>query len=220
MDLLIVNSNTSTGITGLVRAEAQATARPETRITAITAPFGVPAIETPADAAVAAEATYAAITRTPGRFGAAVIACFSDPGLMATRRDVSFPVIGIAEAAMVHACMLGARFSILTVAPSAVGGIRKLATEYGVGDRLAGVHALDRGVLESHENPERTTQDMINLARQVVVSEKPDVLVLGGAVTAGMTRRLAPEMPVPVLDGLTCAVQQAEILANWGRAQG
>lgn len=214
MDLLIVNSNTSTGITDLVRSEARAAARPDTRITAITAPFGPRAIETPADVAIAAEATHAAITGTPGPFDAAVIACFSDPGLMAARRDVSFPVIGIAEAAMFHACMLGARFSILTVAPTAVGGIRKLAADYGMGKRLAGVHALNRGVLESHDDPAQTVKDLTQLAQDVIASEKPDVLVLGGAITAGMARQLAPSVPLTVLDGLRCAVRQAEILID------
>lgn len=213
MNLLIVNSNTSSGITDLVRAEAQAATRPDTWVTAITAPYGPPAIETPADVAIAAEATHAAITGATA-VDAAIIACFSDPGLMATRRDVAFPVIGIAEAAMLHASMLGARFSILTVAPTAVDGIRRLAATYGMGDRLAGVHALARGVLESHCYPAGTARELTLLAQEVLATEKPDVLVLGGAITAGMARRLAPALPVPVLDGLRCAVRQAEILTG------
>ncbi|MDK3018641.1 aspartate/glutamate racemase family protein [Pseudodonghicola flavimaris] len=217
MDLLIVNSNTSVGITALLQAEAAAVVRRETRITAVTAPFGPAAIETPADVEIAAQATHAAITGAAAQYDAAVIACFSDPGLMAIRREVAFPVIGIAEAAMFHACMLGARFSILTVAPSAVGGIRKLASAYGIGQRLSGIHALDRGVLESHRDPAGTARDMLQLARDVLDREAPDVLVLGGAITAGMTRQLAPALPVPVLDGLSCAVRQAEIMVRGPR---
>lgn len=214
MDLLIVNSNTSADITELVRAEASASARTGTNITAITAPYGPPAIETPEDASIAAEATYEAITGHAGAVDAAVIACFSDPGLFATRSDVSFPVIGLAEAAMFTACMRGTRFSILTVAPSSVGGIKALAEEYGLHHRLGGVHALNRGVRESHENPTQTANELAALAKQAVISDKADVLVLGGAITAGMANAIAPLVDVPVLDGLRCAVQLAEMLSD------
>ena len=214
MNLLIVNSNTSAGVTELVRAEALAQARSDTRITAVTAPFGPKAIETPGDVSVAAKATYEVITGHAGPVDAAVIACFSDPGLFATRRDVAFPVIGLAEAAMFTACLRGQRFSVVTVAPSSVGGIEALAKDYGLHHRLGGVHALNRGVLESHENPARTTAELGALAQQVIVSDKVDVLVLGGAITAGMARAIAPLVDVPVLDGLRCAVRLAELMAD------
>lgn len=211
MDLLVVNSNTSQEITDLVHAEAQAVARPGTKVTSLTAAFGPRAIERPEDVVVAAEATIDAIANAPGPVDAAVIACFSDPGLMAVRRMVPFPVIGIAEAAMLHASRLGARFAILTVAPSSVGGIRKLAEEYGMTRQLTGIHALPRGVLESHCEPSRTLWDMARLAQRILDAERPDVLVLGGAITAGMARSLAPDLPVPIIDGLTCAVRQVDV---------
>lgn len=214
MDLLIVNSNTSADVTELVRLEAVAQARSGTRITAVTAPFGPRAIETPEDVSVAADATYEAITGHAGPVDAAVIACFSDPGLFATRRDVAFPVIGLAEAAMFTACMLGQHFSIVTVAPSSVAGIEALAKDYGLHHRLGGVHALNRGVLESHENPERTAAELGALAHQAIITDKADTLVLGGAITAGMAKAIPPLVDVPVLDGLRCAVRMAELLAH------
>ncbi|WP_158971609.1 aspartate/glutamate racemase family protein [Chachezhania sediminis] len=208
MHLLIVNSNTSPGITRQVATEAWSLARAGAVISAVTAPYGVPAIETPEDARIAAAATCDAI-RSAGPVDAAIIACFSDPGLVQIREEVAFPVIGIAEAAMLDAAAMGDRFAILTVAPTTIPGIRQTADEYGVAGQLTGVHALNRGVLDSHADPGRTLKDMTDLAQAVLSAEKPDVLVLGGAVTAGMTRHLAHLIPVPLIDGLGCAMARA-----------
>ncbi|MEP3333549.1 aspartate/glutamate racemase family protein [Sedimentitalea sp.] len=207
MELLIVNSNTTTGITDLLRDEAVSLATPGTRVTAITAPFGAAGIETPEDVEIAAEATRVAVTGASPP-DAAIIACFSDPGLFRIREEVSFPVIGIAEAAILRATELGDKFSILTVAPSTVPGIRAIVEAYGKTCQLAGIHALPTGVLQSHRDRDRTAREMSALAELILASDRPDVLVLGGAITAGMSRQLAPTLPVPLLDGLSCAIRR------------
>lgn len=217
MRILVVNSNTSRSVTDTVAAEARVAASPGTEIVAVTAPFGPSAIEGRADAAVAAHATLQAITGHSGVVDAAVIACFSDPGLPAARDAVDFPVVGIAEASMLTACMLGARFAVVTVAPSTVSSIHELAAAYGLSQRLASVRAIDRGVLESHADPERTCRELGQLIATAAKTDRADVAILGGAVTAGMTRILAGSSPIPVLDGVACAVRQAEVLAGLAR---
>ena len=146
---------------------------------------------------IAAKATCAAITEAlvPD---AATIACLSDPGLLRIRQGVIFPVVGIAAVAMSRAVELGPRYSILTVAPTTVPGIRALA---------------DRG-LQSQNTGDQTPRDMTELARKVLVSNQPDVIVLGGAITAGTSHHLAPELSIPVLDGLSCIIRLAGSLAT------
>jgi len=217
MKILVVNSNTTQSITDAIAAEARLAALPGTEIVAVTAPFGPSAIEGRSDAAVAAHATLEAITRHEEQVDAAVIACFSDPGLMAARDAVDFPVVGIAEASMLTACMLGARFSIVTVAPSTVSPIHELASAYGLSQRLASVRAIDVGVLESHADPEETCRRLGQLIESAASRDRADVAILGGAVTAGMSRVLTEAAPIPVLDGVACAVRQAGLLAGLGR---
>lgn len=217
MKILVVNSNTTRAVTDTIAAEAQRTASPGTEIIAVTALFGPAAIQGRADAVIAAHATLEVITHHPGPVDAAVIACFSDPGLMAARDAAGFPVVGIAEASMLTACMLGARFSIVTVAPGTVGPIHELAAAYGLAQRLASVRALDVGVLESHADREGTVRGLKGLIERAVAEDRADVAILGGAVTAGMARQLAAGSPIPVLDGVACAVRQAELLAGLGR---
>jgi len=46
---------------------------------------------------------------------AAIIGCFNDPGLQEARESLSIPVIGVGEAGMLLACMLGRNFGVVTV---------------------------------------------------------------------------------------------------------
>jgi len=85
MKILVVNSNTTRAVTDTIAAEARVAASPGTEIVAVTALFGPAAIQGRADAVIAAHATLEVITHHPGPVDAAVIACFSDPGLMAAR---------------------------------------------------------------------------------------------------------------------------------------
>jgi Asp/Glu/hydantoin racemase len=44
-------------------------------------------------------------------------------------------------------------------------------------------------------------------------------VILGGAGLAGLAARLAPRVPVPLLDSLACGVAQALALARLGAAR-
>lgn len=215
MNLLLVNSNSTASITELVRTGAEKKAGEATRIVALTAESGPPAIQNADDVAVAAAATRGVIVSYAGPVDGAIIACFSDPGLMEIRREVSFPVIGIAEAALFTAAMRGARFSIVTVAPSSVPGIEKLVADYGLAHRLGGVHALDRGVIESHGDPRGTALALAELANAVIKPDNVDVIILGGAIAAGEMEEIVSSLvDAPVLEGVGCAVRLAEALCR------
>ena len=215
MKLLVVNSNSSASITELVRAGAEKAAGEATKIVALTARGGPPAIENAEDVAVAAKATRETIVNYSEPVDAAIIACFSDPGLMEIRREVAFPVIGIAEAALFTAAMRGSRFSIVTVAPSSVPGINRLVAEYGLAHRLGGVYALDRGVVESHLDPVGTAHALADLANAVIAPDDVDVIILGGAIAAGEIHRVVSSLvQAPVLEGVSCAVRQAEAICR------
>ena len=53
-----------------------------------------------------------------GEFDAAIIAAFGDPGLRGASELFDFPIVGMAEAAMLTAWILGRRFAIVTFAPA------------------------------------------------------------------------------------------------------
>jgi allantoin racemase len=214
--ILIVNSNTSGSVTRTVEAEARRCASPGTDITAVTASFGPRSIESRSEAVIAAHATLDAFAEHGNDADAGIIACFSDPGLAAAKELMPFPVVGIAEAAIMSACMLAGRFSIVTVAPRTVQPIRELVAGYGLATRLASVRALERSVLAAHADQDGTIEAFRHLIERTATEDGAELAILGGAVTAGMTRTLAGGSPIPVLDGVGCAVRQVQALACAG----
>lgn len=216
MKILLVNSNTSPSHTEIVSATARAAVAPGTEISALTAPYGARYIDSRTEMTIAAHATLQVLASNADGFDAAVIAAFVDPGLGAARELLPFPVVGIAEAAILTACMLGTRFAIVTVGSRAVPLFYELVDAYGLGGRLAGVRHTDGEDLDPVTNPNGTAAALAKISHDAVSVDHADVVLLGGAPLAKLRAMVAAEIEVPVLDGITCGVRQAELLVNLG----
>jgi Asp/Glu/hydantoin racemase len=216
MRILVVNPNTSADITATVEAAARRAAAPGTEIAVASGAFGPRYIGTRGENAVAGHAALAALAgHVPGCDGA-VIAAFTDPAVSAAREVLPVPVVGMAEAAMLTACMLGGRFSIVTIARRLAPIFRELAAGYGLGSRLASVRALERSALDVAREPEVVLAGLADLGRAAIEDDGADVLILGGAPLGSLDRPLAERLGVPVLEGVGCAVRQVEGLVRLG----
>src|SRR6201996_6508838 len=104
----VINPNTSRAMTDGIARTAREVAGPGTGIRAVTSAMGPASIESHYDEALAVPGVLAAV-RDGERAGASahVIACFGDPGLAAARELATRPVVGIAEAGMNLAAVLG-----------------------------------------------------------------------------------------------------------------
>ena len=74
---------------------------------------------------------------------AAIIAAFGDPGLFGARELFDIPVVGMAEASMLTACMLGRRFAIVTFARALGPWYQECVDMHGLAGRCAGIRMLD-----------------------------------------------------------------------------
>jgi allantoin racemase len=220
MRLLVVNSNTSDKITNLISQEARASARPETEVEAVTAPLGPRSVESRSELAVAAYGTLVALAEHVDKFDAAVIACFSDPGLQAARELYPLPIVGIAEAALMTACMCGARFSVVTIGRRMAPVLSEIVASYGLSSRLASIRTVEQPVEDIGARPLSFDDEFFEAGRRAVDEDGADIIILGGAVTSGMGRRIGGRLGVLVLDGVSCAVRQAEVLASLQSERG
>jgi Asp/Glu/hydantoin racemase len=144
---------------------------------------------------------------------AAIIAAFGDPGLFGARELFDIPVVGLAEAAMLTACMLGRRFSIVTFARALAPWYQECVTMHGLDARCAGIRTLD-GAFQSISNVQAEKEDMlVALANRAVEQDDADVVILSGAPLAGLANKVSHRIPVPVIDPTAAAVRQAETLA-------
>lgn len=212
MRILLLNPNTTEAITQRLLDAAEAVAAPGTEIVPLTAPRGVPYIATRAEAQIGGAIALEMLAEHHHEVDAAIIAAFGDPGLMGARELFDIPVIGMAEAAMLTACMLGRRFAIVTFARALGPWYEECVEMHGLTGRCAGIRMLDEGFSDIAEVQEEKEAVIVQLAQRAVVEDEADVVILAGAPLAGLAAKVAERIPVPVVDQMGAALKQAEAL--------
>ena len=212
MRILLLNPNTTEAITHRLLAAAQAVAASGTDVLPLTAPRGVPYIASRAEAQIGGAIALEMLAEHHDQVDAAVIAAFGDPGLMGARELFDIPVIGMAEAAMLTACMLGRRFAIVTFARALGPWYEECVAMHGLQGRCAGIRMLDESFADISDVQEEKEAVIVELARRAVVEDQADCVILAGAPLAGLAAKVADRIPVPVVDQIGAALKQAEAL--------
>jgi allantoin racemase len=213
--VLVINPNSSAGVTARIAAAAQAAARPGEQVRTIAATGAPELIVTPQDTALAEDAVLAAVDRQGGDVDGIVLASFGDTGLARVRQRVSVPVVGIARAALAVAGAVGERFAMVTFAPEMLPGLHQSVTAAGLSDRLAGMHAVEGWRWSA---PGAIQDELFEPLRAhcllAVQGGGVGSIVLGGGPLAGLAARLQPGLPVSVIDGTTAALGLLRLIAR------
>ncbi len=190
--ILVVNSNTTEGVTARIADAARAAAAPGTRIEAVSAPFGLPLIVTRADWLVAGP----------------------DPGLDAAKELLDVPVLGISEAAFHAAAMLGRRFGVVSFTAALRPMFEDCLAHHGLAARCAGFRMGPPFAGDPGRVAEERADLLVELCRQSVEEDGAEAVILAGGPLAGIAPVLAPRVPVPLVDGTAAAVRLAEALVG------
>jgi allantoin racemase len=215
--IAVLNPNTTVAMTDKAVACARAVVDPSTEIVGVTNQSGPPSIESHYDEAMAVPGLLADIARceSDGIQGY-VIACFGDPGLDAARELARGPVLGIAEAGMHAATMVGRSFSIVTTLGRTIGQAEQLVARYGYGAMCHSIYACEVPVLELDQPASEARKLVVELCRRAVEVDQSDSIVLGCAGMADFCTEVADQVGVPVIDGVTAAVTFVEALLRLG----
>lgn len=214
MRVIVANPNTSELVTEIVAEEARVWASPGTEIRTVTGAFGAPIITCRADNIIAAHSAMDVLSQHYVGCDAAIIAASLDPGLHAARELLPIPVVGMTEAACLTACMMGGCFGMVTFGHRAVPIYDELIKLYGLEDRYVGTASVEVKDMSTFGNPDAAQEDITAEILHLVEHKGAEAVVLAGAVFAGMSRKIHARIPVPLLDGIACAVRQAELLAS------
>jgi allantoin racemase len=131
---------------------------------------------------------------------------------LGARELFDIPVVGMAEAAMLTACMLGRRFVIVTFATALGPWYEDCVAMHGLESRCAGVRMLDGAIRSVSDVQEEKEALLVELACKAIAETSADVVILGGAPLAGLAAKVKDRIPVPVVDQVQAAVKQAETL--------
>src|SRR5207245_11015972 len=125
----------------------------------------------------------------------------------AAREALAAPVFGIAEAAMLVACTLGHRFSVLTSPARSKPATEELVRRYGLEHRCVSVRTVDMPVLALDDDPSVTRALFAEEGRRALEEGGAEGLLLGCAGLAHFDKELEREVGVAVLDGVACWVR-------------
>lgn len=218
MRLLLVNGNTTQAVTDRVVAEAVRCAAPGTEITGATARFGVGIVSTEAENEIAGHALLDILAATQGGHDGVILAISFDTALIGARQIVPVPVIGMTEAALHTACQLGRRFGLISFGSSSRWMYDDLVRRCGLIERMAAFETIDLTTAANYLR-EGAQDQLVLEASDRLVAAGADAVVVTGAAVAGIAHRLGSRIPVPMVDGIGCAVGVAEFMVRLGLRQ-
>ena len=207
MRILVINPNTSTGVTRAIAVAASAAGSPGDVIETMAAPFGPQLILTQEDAVVAGQAVVSLAESMASAFDGIVIASFEDTAIRDVRARVKIPVVGIARCSFLTALAFGETFSIVSFSKTVAPSLKAVVEKNGFTDRLVGLRVLEN----SHwSDPGEIGSELIKPLIDLCVQTEADgcdAIVVGGGPLAGLAGKIAPHVAVPVIDGVDAAVR-------------
>ena len=180
---------------------------------------GPGSIESSYDAAMVVPDVIDAVRRAEkDEFSAAIVGCFSDPGVDPMREVVGMPVVGPGASAMHLAAQLGSRFSIISPSSDGDGRARARLRALGLADKFASVRGISMSVLDLAQQREATLDRIAGVGRNISDEDGADVLVLGCMSMAFLeiTDELRERTGIPVVNPVCAALKTAEMMVTMG----
>jgi allantoin racemase len=209
--ILILNPNSDPEMTDAIAKTARDFAGKEYEVTCLPTPGAPVFIETYEDAARAAAGMIQIVKENEGVFDGFIVACHSDPNLDVIKEITTKPVVGIGEASMKLASMLGHRFSVISDTAHSIPNKEDLARKYHLERALASVRAP-----EEDTDGKRAEDIYGEVAKKAIEEDGAEVLVLGCAGLTGLDKPLEAKTGAPVLDGIVCALIILSGLIRYG----
>ncbi|MGD9138890.1 MAG: aspartate/glutamate racemase family protein, partial [Desulfobacterales bacterium] len=201
MKIMVINPNTSIPMTNQIRTALEAIKRPDTELTVTCPEKGPETIESAYDEAHAIPPTLELVKKADrDGFDAVILACFSDPGLEAAKEITNIPVVGIEEATLHMAAMLGAKFSIMTPRKQRIPSKVEHVHLRGMSHFLASVRSLDLTVAQTESDPVKTKQRLVEVSKIAVEVEGAEIIIMGCAGMAGYAQEIEQTLNIKVLD--------------------
>ena len=211
MKILIINPNSSDDMTVGIQKSALAYANGDFEVTTLSTPGAPQYIDYYSDAAIAAPGMMQLVKENEDQYDAFIVACHCDPNLDYLKQITDKPVVGIGEASMKLASMLGHSFSVVSPGDHSIPNKWAVIRKY----HLEGCTASVRCPNEPCDDYEVDTPYM-KAAELAIKEDMAEVIVLGCAGFSHLAPSMSKKLGVPVLDGVVCALIVASGLVKAG----
>ena len=211
MKILIINPNSSVEMSAAIQNVAEIYANGDFEVKTVPTPNAPEYIDYYIDQAIAAPGMMQIVKENEAEYDAFIVACHCDPNLDLLKQITDKPVVGIGEASMKLATMLGHSFSVVSAGKHSIPNKRALIHKYGLDNDRASV----RGPKDDFDDP-TVEGPYLNAAQIAMEEDLAEVIVLGCAGFAGMSEKMSAELGIPVLDGVVSALIIATGLVKAG----
>lgn len=218
MKILVANPNTSEIVTSVIMRSAHRCALPSTEFIEFTSPGGTRNIDCAYGDYMSAPHMIETVREkvSTDRPDAVVLAGFGNVGVYALKEILEIPVCSISESSMAMACLLGHRFSTLTMLEQFIPYQQDLVRLYGFEAKCASVRAININVEEAATDRERALRDLTGQVKKIVEEDQAEVIILACAGLCDYDRELTEASGVPVIDPVVAAVKTAESFVVMG----
>jgi len=218
MRILVLNPNTTEAFTEAIAKTAQDVRSAGTEIICMNPTAGPSSIESDYDEMLSVAPCLDVVLPRKSEFDALVVACYGNhPLVCAAREALTQPVIGIMEASLHLAYMVGERYSIITSGDRAVSMFWRGARALGLDARCASIRSTHTPVLALEGDHKLDVRQLIcQQARVAIEQDDAEVISLGCAGMVGLAEEMTKELGVPVIDGIAAGVKTAEALLGCG----
>lgn len=160
-------------------------------------------------------------------YDAFIVGHIQDSGLWEAKSAVDIPVLGLGEVSLLYALTLGVNIGIVTINPRFIPGFYQQIKQYGLQDRIKGVHAMPfqpGEITQAFESRQRYQEVLTRFRAEAepLVAGGVDVLIPGGGIPMLL---FANEQNfnidgAPVLEGLSVLVKMTELTVKLRRLNG
>lgn len=200
MKIMIINPNSDLEMTKAIQETAENFAK-DFEVTTVSTQGAPRFIETYEDQSETTPGMIKLVRENEKEYDGFIIACHCDPNLDTMKEITKKPVVGIGEASMKIASMLGHSFSVISMTSESIPNKESLIRKYNLQDYLASVRAAEEGKVYPNDE-----EKFFEVGKKAIEEDYAEVLVLGCAGMTGMDKKLEMRLGVPVLDGVICAL--------------
>lgn len=216
--ILVINPNTSERTTQHIKNNIKKVKHVDTFFEVINPRKGPESIESYYDISMVVPEMIKLVKDKSQSFDAMVIACFGDPGLETFKEILDIPVIGIMEASIHIASMLGEKFSIISINKRRASSKWRYIRSIGLINRMVSVIPIDMSVVDMEKDPEMMLSRIVDAALKAK-EEGAEVVILGCASMSGYSEEIMKKTGLTVIDPVAIGFKLAEILAELNLSQ-
>lgn len=157
---------------------------------------------------------------------ALILGSFSEPFLAEIRSLLNIPVISMAESAMLLACSMAERFSLVALGPGQLVRLRHVIERHGLGSRMGELATLSHPVHEKEldaafSNPGAVIEDFRTSARRAVDAGADVVIAAEGVLNEVLFWNNVKSIEgATVLDAVGACLLYAELMVSMKRKLG